>query len=92
MLKPNLMVAIQKFSRELPTICICKISGEKLPGAIQRQIKDTIKQVLMKILAFENANEKFQAILHPNRDRDDVMRFLHSYRNVGTYNYLPTFH
>lgn len=49
----------------------------KQMDAIQRQIRGKEEQQhLIKTLAFENANENRQAILHPIREKENVIVYL----------------
>ena len=40
--------------------------------------------MILKQLAFDNANEDCQAIIRPLRGQREVMKYLKAYRNVGT--------
>ena len=57
----------------------------KLKEAIDCSLKDaSLREIILKQLAFNNANEDCQAIIRPIRGQGGVMEYLKACRNLGT--------
>ena len=57
----------------------------KLQDAIKKSIKDLILQnIILKQLAFENANEKCQSVLRPIRETGSLMEYLKAWKDIGS--------
>ena len=57
----------------------------KLKEAIDHSLKDeSLREIILKQLAFDNANEDRQAIIRPIREQGRVIEYLKACRNVGT--------
>ena len=56
---------------------------EKLKNAIKISIKDeTLQNIILKQLAFENANEECQSMLRPIPETSSLMEYLKAYRDI----------
>ena len=56
----------------------------KLKGAVEKSIKDvTLQNIILKQLAFENANEKCQSMLRPIQETGSLMEYLKAYIPIG---------
>ena len=57
----------------------------KLKEAVDRSLKDTsLRKIILKQLAFDNANKDCQAIIRPIREQGGTMEYLKACQNVGT--------
>ena len=57
----------------------------KLKDAIEKSIRDeTLQNIILKQLAFENASEECQSVLRPIRETGSPMEYLKAYRDIGS--------
>ena len=57
----------------------------KLKDAIEKSIRDeTLQNIILKQLAFENANEECQSMLRPIRETGSLMEYLKACRDTGS--------
>ena len=58
---------------------------KKLKDAIKKSIKDkTLQNIILKQLAFENANEECRSVLRPIRETSSLMEYLKVCRDTGS--------
>ena len=52
---------------------------------MEKSIKDvTLQNIILKQLAFENANEECQSMLRPIRETGSLMEYLKAYKDIGS--------
>ena len=57
----------------------------KLKDAVEKSIRDeTLQNIILKQLAFENANEKCRCVLRPIRETGSLMEYLKACRDIGS--------
>jgi hypothetical protein len=56
-----------------------------LEDSIEKQVRgDQTQKILLRQLAFDNANEDCQSLIQPIKETGDIMDYLKACRNVGT--------
>jgi transcriptional regulator CtsR len=64
----------------------------KLKDAIEKYIKDvTLQNIILKQLAFENANEECQSILRPIQETSSLMEYLKAYKDIRSNSHRTKF-
>ena len=57
----------------------------KLKDAIEKSIRDeTLQNIILKQLAFENANEECRSVLRPISETSSLMEYLKACRDIGS--------
>ena len=57
----------------------------KLKDAVKKSIRDeTLQNIILKQLAFENANEECRSMLRPIRETSSLMEYLKACRDIGS--------
>lgn len=58
----------------------------RLTNCIEKQVRDdSTRKLLLRQLAFDNANEDCQAVIRPIKEREDLLGYLKACRNIGTF-------